>query len=283
MERKARNQFPRKSDLPSQSSKYWAKEKDRYLRQLLISDIEEETGRELVVYFSRLDQQITETDADDFLEILDGVVFHEKNGLKTRKIDLMIHTLGGYVDAVDKFISVLRVSRCEYRVIIPSFAKSGGTLLALASEKIMMGVNSELGPIGPQITISDLGMVPAQFVQTDMSQPATYRKIAKAMFKRAQTLATKYLREGMLKGSSAAEIGRVVRNLSSATGYGSHGAVIDYPEACDLGLSVEWLPPDSDLWKRIWLLYCLYDADTIKDDLGKIFEGAVYSLQRKPL
>ena len=41
-ERKTRKQFPRSGELPTQSSKYWAKEKDRYLRQLLISDIEDE-------------------------------------------------------------------------------------------------------------------------------------------------------------------------------------------------------------------------------------------------
>ncbi len=72
VERKARSQFPRKTDLPTQSAKYWAKEKDRYLRQLLIADIEEETNRELVVYFCRLDQEITETDADDSAETFDG-------------------------------------------------------------------------------------------------------------------------------------------------------------------------------------------------------------------
>lgn len=42
---KLADQFPRTSQLPSQSSRFWAKEKDRYLRQLLISDLEQTTGR----------------------------------------------------------------------------------------------------------------------------------------------------------------------------------------------------------------------------------------------
>jgi ClpP class serine protease len=282
VERKAKNQFPRKADLPSQSAKYWAKEKDRYLRQLLIADIEEETGRELVVYFSRLDQQITETDADDLSEILDGVEDREVDGRKTKQIDLMIHTLGGYVDAVEKFNGVLQFSSADYRVIIPSFAKSGGTLIALSGRKILMGVNSDLGPIDPQIAIPDLGVVPAQYVAEDESQPQTYQKIAKAMFDRARNLATKYLSSGMMEKSTPEEIDRAVNKLSNATEYGSHGAVIDYAEASKLGLSVEWMQPDSTLWRRLWLLHCLYDADTKRDDLGKIFEGGAYSLSRKP-
>jgi ClpP class serine protease len=249
---------------------------------LLISDIEEETGRELIVFFCRLDQQITETDADDLAEILGGAEISEADGVAGRHVDLMIFTTGGSVDAVEKINAVLR-SLCDYRVVIPSFAKSGGTLIALASRHILMGVNSELGPIDPQIGIPSLGFVPAQYVAEDQHQPETYRRIAGATFKRAQNLARKYLTTGMMKGRLAADVEQLVTKLSDSTGYGSHGAVIDYSEAVSLGLAATWLPPDSTLWKRIWLLHCLYDADSKRDNLGKIFEGAVYSLSREPL
>jgi hypothetical protein len=43
--------FPRGAELPSQSPLFWVEQKDRYLRQLLIRDIEELSGRRLVVYF----------------------------------------------------------------------------------------------------------------------------------------------------------------------------------------------------------------------------------------
>jgi hypothetical protein len=45
-------QFPRTSDPPSQSPPFWVEQKDRYLRQLLIRDIEAFTKRRLVVYFA---------------------------------------------------------------------------------------------------------------------------------------------------------------------------------------------------------------------------------------
>jgi ClpP class serine protease len=274
-ERKVRSQFPRNGELPSQSSKYWAKEKDRYLRQLLISDIEQETGRELVVYFARLDQPIIETDSDDVSEIFEGV--------ESKDIDLLIHTPGGLVDAVEKFVTVLRNRTNDYRVIVPSWAKSGGTVIALSSSKILLGINSELGPIDPQMGTPDFGPVPAEFISEDETQPHILRKMAETNVKRAQALAEKYLRDGMLKRKKVAEVRRVVKKISSAQSYGSHGAVIDHTEAESLGLSVEYLDPSSSLWRRIWLLYCLYDYDVRQRNLGKFFEGALYSIMRKPL
>ena len=44
--------FPRSTDLPSQSPLFWVEQKDRYLRQLLIRDIEDLTKRRLIVYFA---------------------------------------------------------------------------------------------------------------------------------------------------------------------------------------------------------------------------------------
>lgn len=195
----------------------------------------------------------------------------------------MLHTPGGYVDAVEKFVTVLKYLKPNYRVIIPNWAKSGGTLIALASKSILLGVNSELGPVDPQIELPDYGIVPAEYVDNDDAQPKVYAQIAKGMFERAKSLAEKYLRAGMLSGEKEHLIPIVLAKMSSAGGYGSHGAVIDYNEAISLGLSVEWLPPQEELWKRIWLLYCLYDADTQRDNIGKICEGSRFSILRKPV
>ena len=273
-DRLGRNQFPRTMELPSQSSKYWAKEKDRYLRQLLISDIEEQTERELLVYFARLDQPITDTDPDDLSEIFEGI--------DGRSIDLMIQTPGGKVDAVEKMVTVLRNRTDDYRVIVPSWAKSGGTVIALSSTKIVLGVNSELGPIDPQMLHPQFGMVPAEYLMSDPTMPPTIQKIAEANVKRMRALAESYLKDGML-AHAPHEVETVVKKISSANTYMSHGAVIDHSEALGLGLSVEYLEPSDALWRRIWLLYCLYDFDLGARGLGKVFEGCSYSLQRPPL
>ena len=101
--------------------------------------------------------------------------------------------------------------------------------------------------------------------------------------KRARALAEKYLREGMLSGKDEKEVKKVVEKISSAQSYGSHGAVIDHKEAKGIGLSVEYMGPSSTIWRRVWLLHCLYDYDTRHNNLGKVFEGALYSIMRRPI
>jgi ClpP class serine protease len=264
-------QFPRSSDIPRQSPKYWAKEKDRYLRQLLISDIEAETGRPLIVYFSQLDQQITHTDPDDLSEIIQGI--------GGRSADLLIQTPGGIVDATEKIISLLRKSFDDYRVIVPSWAKSAGTVVALSSSRIVFGINSELGPIDPQWTTNS-GTWPCELLAKDPSFPQHVRDSAQLATDRMRELAKQILETGMMSAVDEAARRSVIEKISSSTGYMSHGAVIDYDEANDLGLSVEYLEPGSDLWRRIWLLYCLYDYDSKAKGLGKVFEGNVFSISR---
>lgn len=260
--------FPRGTDLPSQSPKYWVKEKDRYLRQLLISDIEAITHRDLAVYFTIPEQgQITFSDADDISEVLADAT--------TGKLDLLINTPGGNVDACEKLISVLKHRCQEYRVLIPSWAKSAGTIIALSSSEIVMGVNSELGPIDPQFN-----GIPAQFIANDPQRPYHDKMIAQTAIDRTRKLAYQVLEAGMLSNASSETISDLVNKLGSADSYGSHAAVIDYEEAVALGLKVDYLPPDHELWRRVWLLYCLYDYDCRLRQHAKVFEGRRFSITR---
>ena len=67
--------FPRGLTLPKQSPLYWVAEKDRYLRQRLLRDLEERTGRRQLVYFTRTDST-AQIDIDDdrlLLELLSDV------------------------------------------------------------------------------------------------------------------------------------------------------------------------------------------------------------------
>lgn len=270
----AASQFPRTPDNPKQSAQYWVKEKDRYLRQLLIGDIEASTGRPLVVYFSQLNQTINEQDPDDLAEVLSGI--------EADDIDLMLQTPGGSVDACEKIITVLR-KRCKaYRVIVPSWAKSAGTVIAISSQEIIMGLNSELGPIDPQWAINGPGTmpVPCELLAQDPQFAQHLRSMAALAAQRMKAMASKFLQEGMMAGKSSQDVASVIEKISNSTGYMSHGAVIDYEEAIELGLTATYIPHTADLWRKIWLLYCMYDYDTKIKNVGKVFEGRRYSLAR---
>jgi hypothetical protein len=80
-----------------------------------------------------------------------------------------------------------------------------------------------------------------------------------------------------MKGQPPKKIEDAIQALSSRDKYRSHGSVIDFKEATALGLSVEYLPPENDLWQRLWLLYSMYDFDVRQNDYLKVFEGRASS------
>jgi len=75
-------------------------------------------------------------------------------------IDLILHTPGGLALAASQIAMALKNHPAETRVIIPHYAMSGGTLIALAADRIIMDPHAVLGPVDPQITTKE-GTVPA--------------------------------------------------------------------------------------------------------------------------
>lgn len=66
-------------------------------------------------------------------------------------IDLIIHTPGGLVLAAGQIAQALRRHRGKVTLFVPHYAMSGGTLIALATDEIVMDHNAVLGPVDPQI------------------------------------------------------------------------------------------------------------------------------------
>jgi ClpP class serine protease len=71
-------------------------------------------------------------------------------------LDLVLHTPGGLVLAALQIAKAVREHKGKVTVFVPHYAMSGGTLIALAADEIVMCEHSVLGPIDPQ-----LGELPA--------------------------------------------------------------------------------------------------------------------------
>ncbi len=71
-------------------------------------------------------------------------------------IDLILHTPGGLVLAAEQIARAVRQHPAGVTVFVPHYAMSGGTLIALAADAIVMDENAVLGPVDPQ-----LGQYPA--------------------------------------------------------------------------------------------------------------------------
>lgn len=264
--------FPRGTALPDQSPLFWVHQKDRYLRQLLIRDLELVTGRDLIVYF-------TDCTTPAQIDFNDDTYLVELLGARKRQgVDLLLETNGGFTDATEKVVTVLRGLAKDLRVIVPRRAKSNGTLVALCGSEIVMGVNSELGPIDPNVNLGPQQSVPATFlVQAANAIDPIVLQVAQAAMGQTKKLAKTVLAEGMLKGTPDAQIQSLVDKISSRTQYHSHGSVIDHSEAKALGLKVAYLAPDDTLWRQLWLLRSMYEHDCRRDGIAKVFEGAYIS------
>lgn len=262
--------FPRTADLPEQSPIYWVGQKDRYLRQQLIRDIETLTKRRLIVYFANRFAAGSDINDDDpiyITELLSDIVPGDP-------VDLMIETNGGKTDSTEAIISILQNRVADLRVIVANAAKSNGTLICLAAGTIVMGPSSELGPIDPHLN----GM-PCTILSMPQVAASNFplQQLAELGLKQTRKLATRLLKSGMLSTLNDQQIEVVVNSLATRDTYFSHGSTIDHGEAAGLGLSVEALAADDPIWRRIWLLYSMYDFDTRRDSYLKIFEGRARS------
>src|SRR5437868_1611495 len=71
-------------------------------------------------------------------------------------LDIVLHTPGGLVLAALQIARAIRQHKGKVTVFVPHYAMSGGTLIALAADEIVMSNHAVLGPIDPQ-----LGQFPA--------------------------------------------------------------------------------------------------------------------------
>ncbi|MBU2008897.1 MAG: hypothetical protein KJ624_03455 [Chloroflexi bacterium] len=216
---------------------------------------------------------------------------------------LMITSPGGDPNAAEKLLVMCRERFTEgFFVIIPNYAKSAGTMVALGSEKILMGYLAELGPIDPQLQISSVPgpSLPARSFIDGLENIRTKVKkdgdpvqmylpmlsqirpeviaICQSAIEDSRSFAEKWLKRHMLRNDQG-QAEQVAEWLSTGEKYRSHGKVIDYQEAKDiLKLNVEKLDKDSELWDNVWELYTRSIQQLQLSGGAKLFENAKVSL-----
>jgi ClpP class serine protease len=84
---------------------------------------------------------------EDSEAVLRAIRFTPSN----QPIDLILHTPGGLVLAAEQIAKALVEHKGKVTVFVPHYAMSGGTLIALAADEIVMDTNAVLGPVDPQI------------------------------------------------------------------------------------------------------------------------------------
>lgn len=279
--------------VPSKTPLYEAMHAARYFRQTVIKQIEQITATTLICYVS----PNSEIHRDDVIGMVD--LLH--NVIPGTPIDLLLHSPGGNIDAAEKLITLIRkrAGTAAVRVIIPDYAKSAATLIALGANTVVMSDSSELGVIDPQIDMPNanghLQNLSAQSyldafhlhaknlkenpddpvarLMLSKMEPATVRKLERVT-KRSRSIAEALLATAMVKDEDEAT--RVASELSDTKKWHSHGQMIPHEAASKIGLSVTYLAPHDDLWQLYWRLFCL--QLTAANGPVKLFEGSYASL-----
>lgn len=84
-----------------------------------------------------------------------------KKTSRNRNLTVLVTTLGGYIEVVQRIVETFRNHYRHVSYVVPNSAFSAGTILVLSGDVIYMNYYSRLGPIDPQVQMADGTMVPA--------------------------------------------------------------------------------------------------------------------------
>jgi ClpP class serine protease len=166
-------------------------------------------------------------------------------------IDLIIHTPGGLSLAAELIANALVKHSAKVTVIVPHYAMSGGTLIALSADEIIMDENAVLGPVDPQIgqypAVSIMNVVDKKDINKVDDQTLILADIAKKALRQVKNTVKRVASNNY----SQDEADKLAEEL--AAGKWTHDYPITVEEAHQLGLKIS-----TDVPAEIYQLMNLY-------------------------
>jgi len=169
----------------------------------------------------------------------------------TVPLDIVVHTPGGLVLASEQIARALHNHPAKVTVLVPHYAMSGGTLLALAADEILMDENAVLGPVDPQI-----GQWPASsIIKVAESKPLERVNdetlILADLSRKAQAQMREFVLGKLLDDFPADRAGELAHQLTS--GQWTHDYPLTIEQLREMGL-----PAKADLPSEVYDLMDLY-------------------------
>lgn len=154
-------------------------------------------------------------------------------------IDLLLHTPGGLVLASEQIAFALKRRGGKVTVFVPHYAMSGGTLIALAADEIVMDQNAVLGPVDPQLGTAQSSFAAASVLKA-LSQPNPNRDdttlILGDLAEKALRQVHETVRKLLLEHHGEADAERIASAL--ADGKWTHDYPLDVDQLRGLGIAV---------------------------------------------
>jgi hypothetical protein len=249
------------------------------VRRKYLKRLHQHTGRNVIAYYSgwlfRPPTTPNLSVGDDDMNAFMAAVHQLK---REKGLDLILHTPGGDIAATEALVKYLWVMFDKnIRVIVPQLAMSAGTMIACAAQSIVLGKQSSLGPIDPQI-----GGVPAQGVLDEFQMAVESIKRDPACAPLWQQIVSRYhpsflnecvqainwsrtmvhgwLCENMFGGDDAHEptARRIVDFLGDHSATAAHARHISLSRCEEIGLKVERLEDDKKLQDLVLTVHHAY-------------------------
>jgi len=168
-------------------------------------------------------------------------------------IDLILHTPGGLVLAAEQIAHALCRHSAKVTVFVPHYAMSGGTLIALAADEIVLDENAVLGPVDPQLGDQPAASILKVVEQKDVNQIDDRTLILTDVARKAVNQ-VRYTVSEILKHNRYVDAARAEELADLlATGTWTHDYPISVEEARDMGL-----PVSTDVPEEVYKLMALY-------------------------
>ncbi|HNV99237.1 MAG TPA: hypothetical protein PKL06_07710 [Chitinophagales bacterium] len=234
------------------------------VRRKYLAQISNKTGRNTIAYYSGWlqnknpsDTSINDRDKNAFM-----VCIHKLD--RKKGLDLILHTPGGDLAATESIVDYLfSMFGKDVRAIIPQISMSAGTMIALSCKSIVMGKQSNLGPIDPQMggiacqgilsefdsAINDLKVRPwsAPLWQSIIGKyhPTLLGACQKAI-EWSDKLVEEWLMRNMCNGDKTITE-KILKDLGSHENNKSHARHISKEKCKELGLNIVDMEEDNDL------------------------------------
>lgn len=236
------------------------------MRKKYLAIMHEYTGRNIITYYSGFIQKpgldgcgIDDNDKNAFMQAVCGLD-------RSKGLDLILHTPGGQIAAAESLVCYLKaLFGKDIRTFVPQIAMSAGTMIALSTKEIVMGKQSNLGPIDPQFGGMSCSGIIEEFEEACKEVTANPKMAAvwgpiiskyhptfigdcKKAISWSDAIVKRWLTENMFSEAEDKDeqAKRVVSTLSSHNATYSHSRHIHAKELEDLGVKVKWLEEMDD-------------------------------------
>lgn len=264
-----------------------------HVRRSYLTKLAGYTERNVIAYYSGFLSKpgIQLLDIND--EDMNGFMMAIHNLDRTKGLDLILHTPGGSIASTESIVNYLHLMfGNDMRVIVPQLALSAGTMIACSSREIVLGKQSSLGPIDPQ-----LRGIPAQGVIDEFKKALEEYKLDHDSLQVWQHIISKYmptflgqcnqalqwtesfvtdqLKAVMFDGDpeAATKAKRIVDFLKDTEEHKAHDRHIPMAKCIEIGLRIKPLEDDPTLQDLVLTVHHSYMYALMNSAAFKIIEN----------